>query len=294
MASRPSSSALSKQQQPPPRPPPEPPARRRRVVAGLAAEAAAQAEQAQRARAGDQKSLGHPVAFSPSGAGGNGGPTAPGGAALVALRGTCQCGSPATSTCAAGCGRPTCPEHLLTPATLLAWPGPYQSEREHTAYLRAFKSNPSALCAWCREAAGVAALATLPPVPPLPDDVLQRLTVLARHPHDYPKDAWHQTVQAHGGAAAVVRLLGPRVVPRRPAQEFQGRTRRDFLLGVSVGGSATLGTSELELLDRAGVVWTVRPLGKAPLRKHRAWAWERASDERVAQLLPGLLEWAGL
>ena len=291
MASRPSSSALSKQQQPPPRPPREPPARRRRVVAGLAAEAAAQAEQAQRVRAGANESPDH-LASVPSGASRNGGPLAPGGTALVALKGTCRCGGPATSTCAAGCARPTCPEHLLIPATRLAWPGPYQSEREHTAYLRAFRSNPSALCAWCREAAGVAALSALPPVPPLPDDVLQRLAVLLRHPHDYPKEAWRQSVQAHGGAAAVVRLLGPRVVPRRPAQEFQGRTRRDFLVGVSVGGSATPGTSEL--LDRSGVVWTVRPLGKAPLRKHRAWAWERASDERVAQLLPGLLEWAGL
>lgn len=292
MASRPSSSALSKQQQPPPRPPPEPPARRRRVVAGLAAEAAAQAEQAQRARDGDQERPNELAGSPMSGASRNGGPPARGGTALVAVKGACRCGGPATSTCAAGCARPTCPEHLLAPATRLAWPGPYQSEREHTAYLRAFKSNPSPLCAWCREAAGVEALAALPPVPPLPGDVLQRLTVLLRHPHDYPKDAWHQTVRAHGGAAAVVRLLGPRVVPRRPAQELQGRTRRDVLVGVSVGGSATPGTSEL--LDHSGVVWTVRPLGKAPLRKHRAWVWERAADERVAQLLPGLLEWAGL
>lgn len=186
-----------------------------------------------------------------------------------------------------------CGEHLLNRSSRLGWTGPYRSEREHTAYLRAFWADAAALCAWCREAAGSAALAALPPVAPLPSGVLERLTYLLLHPHDYPREVWDETVRRHGGPAGVLSLVAPRVAERRPAQEFDGRKKGDLLAGVSVGGcSGTQATREV--LDRAGGVWTVRPLGTGVMRKRRAWAWEPVAQERVAQLLPRILEMAAL
>lgn len=207
----------------------------------------------------------------------------------VARHAMCPCGLPAGLACT-GCGRPICGEHLLNKSSRLAWPGPYQSEREHTAYLRAFWADPAPLCTWCREAAGVAALAALPPVPPLPGGVIERLTVLLRHPHDYPGDVWEQTVQRHGGPDAVIRLLAARLPARKPAREFAGRRKGDVLAGVSIGGPGT--QEAYEVVDAAGTVWTVRPLGPGVMRKRRAWVWERAPEARVAQLLPRILELA--
>lgn len=250
-------------------PPPQLPARRRKVVVGLAAEAAAQAERAQRASEGDNH--------------GSHGQAVP----AVAV-GACRCGLPATTSCASGCGSPTCSQHLLNGASRLSWPGPYRSEREHTAYLRAFWASSQPLCTWCREGAGVAALAALLPVAPLPGDLLERLTVLLRYPHDYPGDCWAQTVQEQGGAAAVLRLLGPQLCRRRSPQEFDGRRKGDVLAGVSVGWAGTLGT--YEVVDGGGTLWVVRPMSSLLVRNRRVWSWQRAPEERVDELLPRIVE----
>lgn len=246
------------------RPPAAPAPRRRRV--GLAAEAEAHQARTQ--------------------GGGNGHAPVPADLPCV---GTCRCGMPATAHCMDGCRQPACGEHLLNRASRLAWPGPYRSEREHTAYVRAFWAGVGARCAWCREAAGIEALAALPPVPPLPSEVVERLAVLLRSPHDYPSDAWDQTVRQHGGVSAVAGLLAGNVHRRRPEQAFGGR-RGEVLAGVSVGRP---GTEALEVMDRSGVVWVVRPLGVGVVRKRRAFAWERAGDDHVARLLPHLVELAG-
>lgn len=271
---------------PRPTPVPEPPTRRKRVVAGLAAEASAQAE---------ARRNGHVGAAGPTVPARRNGVPAPVSTAGKAMlfRGTCPCGLPASTRCVAGCGRPMCGEHLLNRSSRLGWTGPYRSEREHTAYLRAFWANAAALCAWCREAAGTTALAALLPVAPLPSGVLERLTFLLRHPHDYPREAWDETVRQHGGSAAVLRLAAPRVAERKSGQEFDGRRKGELLAGVSVGGCSGTQTT-YEVLDRAGGVWTVRPLGSGIMRKRRAWAWEPVAEERVAQLLPRILEMAAL
>ncbi len=155
-------------------------------------------------------------------------------------------------------------------------------------YLRAFWASRDHLCAWCREAVGTAALAALPAVAPLPDGLSERLTTLIHHPHDYPRDAWDETLRRHGGAAGVVRLLAAGLSSRQGVRQFEGRRRGDLLAGVCV---TTPGTSATyELVDRRGAVWTVRAAAGGVVRKRRAWAWERAGEERVAQLLPRILE----
>lgn len=263
--------------------PPEPeytPPRRRRMVVGLAAEAAAQAEQAGRGR--DPAPESRDVATTNL-------PARRAGSAVV-RQGTCPCGLPAVTSCTGGCGRSVCGSHLLNRASRLGWPGPYRSEREHTAYLRGFWANAAPLCAWCREAAGTSALAALPPAQALPDGALERLRFLLRHPHDYPTDAWEETIRQNGGPTAVMRLLAPEVVARKPAQEFDGRRKGEVLVGVSVGGCDA--TAAYEVIDRGGAVWTVRSLAAGLMRKRRVWAWERACDERVLQLLPRLVELA--
>lgn len=275
---------------PPDYQPPYQPARRRRVVVGLAAEAQARADRARGGvvpvDAGRSRASNAPALLAP---GRSGRPVpAPGSAAV--RRGTCPCGLPASTSCVDGCGLPTCGTHLLNRASRLAWPGPYQSEREHTAYLRAFWANAAPLCSWCRETAGVAALAALPPVAPLPRGVLERLTVLLRHPHDYPGDAWEQTVQQQGGPSSVLRQLAPRLSQRKPAQEWEGRKNGEVLTGVSVGTPGAEGG--YEVMDAGGTVWKVRPLGSGMMRKRRAWAWERVPDDRVARLLPRILDLA--
>lgn len=267
----------------PPEPVPgPPPARRRRVVVGLAAEAAAQAEQAGR--------IGTGGAAGPT-AGRAGVPARRAGQSIV-CQGTCPCGLPASTTCAGGCRRPVCGTHLLHRASRLGWPGPYRSEREHTAYLRGFWADAAPLCAWCREAAGTTALAALPPVAPLPAGAVDRLAWLLRHPHDYPADAWEQTVRQNGGSAAVLRLLAPTVARRKVAQEFEGRRSGEFLAGVSIGG-CTGAEAAYEVLDTSGSVWTVRSISAGVVRKRRVWSWERAGEERVAQLLPRVVELVG-
>lgn len=217
-------------------------------------------------------------------------PDVDGGAGPTVAVGRCRCGLPAGTACTGGCGRPTCGEHLLNRASRLGWPGPYRSEREHTVYLRAFWADAAPLCTWCREEAGRAAVAALPPVPPLPHDVVERLGVLLRRPHDYPGDAWSTTVRDAGGAAAILRRLTPTLWRRRTAQEFPGRRRGEALVGVAIAPAGT--RSVYELVDGAGVAWTVRPLGPGVVRKRRAWAWERTADARLDCLLAGLVELA--
>ena len=204
--------------------------------------------------------------------------------------GTCPCGLAASTRCVSGCGRPICGEHLLNRASRLAWPGPYRSEREHTAYLRGFWASGAALCAWCREGAGAAALAALAPVAALPGGVLERLAVLLRHPHDYAGDEWERTVIQHGGPASVLHLVAPQLCRRKPMQEFGGRRKGEVLVGISVGSPGTQGIHEV--MDDVGAVWSVRPLGTGVMRKRRAWSWERAPDDRVAQLLPRIVDLA--
>ena len=261
------------------------PPRRRRAVFGAAAEADAQAtrrrngEDIREPRRSRRAHLPAPAAPSPARRSG----------AEVARLGTCRCGSAAYEACVAGCSLPTCAEHLLSRSSRLARPGPYQSEREHTAYLRGFRASAAPMCAWCRERAAEAAVAALPPVAPLPADTVQRLAVLVRHPHDYPNDAWGETLRRHGGPAGVARLLAPRVLACRPAVSFEGR-RGEVLAGVSLGSAGANGT--LQVVDRAGSVWAVQPLVTGLVRKRRAWSWERAPEEGVARLLPRLLELA--
>ncbi|HEX2698617.1 MAG TPA: hypothetical protein VHM89_00230 [Acidimicrobiales bacterium] len=252
---------------------------------GLAAEAAAQAH-ARNGGGGSAAGAGAPARRASPG------PPAQGAGWAVQHLGTCSCGLPATSTCVAGCGRPTCGEHLLNRSSRLGWNGPYRSEREHTAYLRAFWADAAPLCAWCRESSGTAAVAALPPVAALPGGALECLGFLLHHPHDYPREAWDQTVRQHGGPVAVLRLLAPRVFQRKAAQSFEGRRKGEHLAGVSVGGCS--GTqSTYEILDDGGNVWTVRPMVGGVLRKHRAWMWEPVDDDRVIQLLPRIVELAG-
>ena len=253
---------------------------------GLAAEAEAQAGRLRRGQ--DPR--------PPSGTGRNRLPAVPAqtlpsrrAGAEVARIGTCPCGLPASSVCVGGCGRPTCGDHLLHQTSRLGWPGPYHSEREHTAYLRGFWAGAAPMCAWCRERSAEAAVAALPAVAPLPADTVERLTELLRHPHDYPGDVWAQTVGQHGGPAGIARLLGPRLTARREAVSFEGR-RGEQLAGVSVGMPGTDGT--LQVIDRAGAVWAVRPLVCGVVRKRRAWTWERAPEEGLARLLPRMLELA--
>lgn len=203
--------------------------------------------------------------------------------------GTCRCGSAAYEACVAGCGRPTCGGHLMSRSSRLARPGPYRSEREHTAYVQGFRAGAGELCAWCREAAAEAAVAALPPVAPLPTDTVQRLAVLVRRPHDYPDGAWAETLRRHGGPAGVARLLAPRLLASRPSVSFEGR-RGEVLAGVSVGSFTGDGT--LQVVDRAGSVWAVQPLVTGVVRKRRAWAWAPAPEAGVARLLPRLLELA--
>ena len=256
--------------------------RRRRAVFGAAAEAEAQATRRQsgqdiREPAPPRRSrLPAPAGPAPA--------RRPG--AEVRL-GTCRCGSSAYEACEAGCGRPTCAGHLLSRSSRLARPGPYRSEREHTAYLQGYRASATPMCAWCRETAAEATVAALPPVAPLPADAVQRLTLLVRHPHDYPNDAWAETLRRHGGAAGVARLLAPRVLANRPSVSFEGR-RGEVLAGVSVGSFNARGT--LQVVDRAGSVWAVQPLVSGLVRKRRAWSWEPAPEEGVARLLPRLLE----
>lgn len=254
---------------------PVPPERRRRAVFGLAAEAAAQAE-ARQGRNGN----------SPNGAAALGTKPPLG----MTMTGVCPCGLPASLTCAGGCGRPTCGEHLLNRASRLGWAGPYRSEREHTAYLRGFWGNTAPLCAWCRETAGNAAVGRLAPVAELPADVIERLLVLLRRPYDYPSNAWERTVQEHGGAAAVLRVVAPLLTKRKAPQTFEGRRSGEYLTGVSLG--TLTGRKVYEVVDRDGAVWTVRPLSAGLVRKRRAWAWEPIIEPRVTALLPRVMELA--
>jgi len=138
-----------------------------------------------------------------------------------------------------------------------------------------------------------AALAAMEPVAPLPGGTLECLSFLLRHPHDYPRDAWEQTVRHHGGQAAVLRLVAPHVCERRSSQEFEGRRKGEFLAGVSVGGCTGAQTTH-EVLDRNGSVWTVRLLTGVLVRKRRAWAWKPTDGGRVAQLLPRIVELASI
>ena len=157
-------------------------------------------------------------------------------------------------------------------------------------YLRAFWHDAEPRCTWCRDDAGRAAVASLPTVPALPEDPVERLAVLLRHPHDYPGDAWPTAVRACGGAAAVVRRLAPSLRERKPTQEFPGRRKGEVLVGVAI---APAGAQRVyEIVDGAGVAWTVRPLGSGLLRKRRAWTWERADDPRLESLLAGVVEHA--
>ena len=204
--------------------------------------------------------------------------------------GRCRCGRSAGTTCAGGCGQPVCGEHLLTGSSQLGLPGPYESERERTAYLRAFWAFAGPRCAWCREEAGRSAVALLAPVTPLPDEVLARLSVLLDHPHDYPPGEWDRTVRRHGGAARVLRLLAPLLLQLKEPLRFEGRHRGQVLVGVTVGGPGAAGTCEV--VDAAGTVWTVRLLPEKPLRRWRAWEWEKASPARVGQLLPHIVDTA--
>jgi hypothetical protein len=87
-------------------------------------------------------------------------------------------------------------------------------------------------------------------------------------------------------------MLAPRLSQRKPSQEFEGRKRGEVLTGMSVGPPGTQGA--YEVLDGAGGVWTVRPLGSGVMRKRRAWAWAPVTDDRVFRLLPRILELAAL
>ncbi|MGH9151978.1 MAG: hypothetical protein ACRD03_06205 [Acidimicrobiales bacterium] len=168
--------------------------------------------------------------------------------------------------------------------------GPYKSEREHTAYLRAFRASASPLCMWCREAAGVAALAALPPVAALPTGAIERLAVLLRHPHDYPSDSWEQTIRQQGGVTAVLQMIAPRLPQQKSPREFEGRKKGEVLIGVSLSRPGTDPT--YEVIDGAGAVWTVRGSASRVMRKRQGWTWEPTPEERVAQLLPRILELA--
>lgn len=269
---------------PPAVPEPDGETLRRRVVFGLAAEAEAQAT-----RRRDGKDLREPPRRGPSRLPVPAGPAPARRPGAEVRLGTCRCGSSAYEACQAGCDRPTCAAHLLSRSSRLARPGPYRSEREHTAYLQGYRSSVAPMCAWCRESAAEAAVAALPPVAPLPADTVQRLTLLVRRPHDYPNDAWAETLRRHGGPAGVARLLAPRLLARRPSVSFEGR-RGEVLAGVSVGAFSASGT--LQVVDRSGSVWAVQPLVTGLVRKRRAWSWEPAPEEGVARLLPRLLELA--
>lgn len=199
----------------------------------------------------------------------------------------CRCGRSANATCAGGCGGPTCGEHLLSGSSHLAAPGPYESEREHTAYLRAYWAFAGPQCAWCREDAGRSAVALLPPVAPLPSEVLARLSLLLDHPHDYPSGEWDRTVRQHGGPARLLRLLAPRLWQLKEPQRFEGRRRGEVLVGVTVGVPGVAGTCDV--VDADGGVWTARLLPESGRRRWRAWDWEPASAERVGRLLPHIV-----
>jgi hypothetical protein len=203
--------------------------------------------------------------------------------------GRCTCGRPAEASCTAGCGRDVCGEHLLHRSSRLASPGPYRSEREHTAYLRGFWANGEPLCAWCRELAGTAAVATLAPVPPLPSDVAARLAVLRRHPHDYPADAWPDAIRRQGGPAQVAAVLAARLMARHRVQTFEGRRRGQALTGVPLGvPRRDIG---FEVVDSSGTVWLVRAQSPG-LSKRRVWSWEPAAGHRVEAVLPALVDLA--
>lgn len=264
-------------------PPVEVPARRRAVF-GLAAEAAAQAE---RRRNGldprEPPRVPRRRVVPPAVA------ARDGDAAPQPVVGVCPCGLPARARCADGCGRPTCGEHLLNGGSRLA-AGGHRSEREHTVYVRAFSGGATPRCAWCRAQAGDAAVAALGPVAPLPADAVERLRELARRPHDHPGDAWDASVRRLGGPAAVVRLLAPKLVQRRPTVEFDGRRRGEVLAGVAITRSGPRGACEV--VDGAGGVWSVRTVDAGVVRRRQAWAWDRVPEERVAAVLGRIVELA--
>ena len=266
----------------PPQPVVDVPVRRRRLVVGLAAEAAAQAE---RRRGGldprePPRGPNRPTRAPTVPAGGGGADPGP-------VVGTCRCGHPAHARCAGACGRPTCGEHLRTRSTREASGGSTWSERQHTAYVFASSAGGATRCVWCREAAADAAVAALAPSTALPADVVARLGTLLRRPHEHPRGAWDSTVRAHGGPLAVARLLGPRLSQRRPAMEFDGRRRGEVLAGVSVFRD---GRRRCEVVDATGLVWAVRAVDAGVVRRRQAWAWAPVPEERVAQLLPRLVE----
>lgn len=268
-----------------PAPPPiDMPVRRRRIVVGLAAEAAEQAE---------RRRNGMDVRGPPLPARRRRAPAAPAGhhsgAGSEGVIGTCPCGLPARALCGAGCGRPTCEEHFGSGQSRLSAGAGQRSEREHTAYLRAFSAGATPRCAWCRAQAGEAAVAALRPAPALPADVVERLRELLRHPHDHPREAWDTTVRDHGGAAVVVRLLGPRLSGGQLNAEFRGRRRHELLAGVAITRAGWRGACEV--VDGAGSVWSVRPV-EGVGRRRRAWTWEPVSETRVAMLLPRIVELA--
>ena len=252
---------------------------------GLAAEAAAQAERRRKGLdpreplRGQGRRTPPPVLASPL--------TAPAPQPVV---GTCPCGLPARAFCADGCGRPTCGDHLLNGGSRLSSGGSHRSEREHTVYLRAFSAGATPRCAWCRTRAAEAAVAMLVPTATLPSDVVERLRLLLRHPHDHPRDAWDATVRDFGGAAAVVRLLGPRLGQRRAAVQFEGRRKGEVLVGVAVGRSGA--RSACEVVDSAGCVWSVRAVDTGLVRRRQVWAWETVPEERVARMLGRIVELA--
>lgn len=267
-----------------PAPPPVPPAPRRAVF-GVAAEAAAQAERRRngldpREPPGSPGRRAAPPAVAARG----------GDAASQPVVGVCPCGLPARARCADGCGRPTCGEHLLNGGSRLAAGGGHRSEREHTVYVRAFSGGAAPRCAWCRAQAGDAAVAALAPVPPLPADAVERLRELARRPHDHPCDAWDASVRRLGGAAAVVRLLAPRLARRRPTVEFEGRRRGEVLAGVAITRSGPRGACEV--VDGAGSVWSVRTVDAGVVRRRQAWAWDPVPEQRVAAVLARIVELA--
>lgn len=88
----------------------------------------------------------------------------------------------------------------------------------------------------------------------------------------------------------MARLLAPRLLQRASPRHFEGGGGAGVLTGVRVGPGGS-GQAHA-VVDGAGAVWRVRPLGNAVLRRRHAWAWERVPDEAVARLLPRILEQA--
>ena len=157
-------------------------------------------------------------------------------------------------------------------------------------YLRAFSAGSTPRCAWCRTRAAEAAVAMLVPAATLPSDVVERLRLLLRHPHDHPRGAWEATVRDYGGAAAVARLLGPRLCQRLATAEFEGRRKGEVLVGVAISRSG--GRSACEVVDGAGSVWSVRAVDTGVVRRRQAWMWAAVPEERVARMLARIVELA--